>query len=245
MAIRTRSVQMAVGDTERDGRPDVPRSVGEGDVSAPLVFVVDDDASIRDSLRRLITSVGFKVEVFPSARAFLGARRPEVAGCLVLDVRLPGLSGLDLQRELAATNAELPIIFLTGHGDIPMSVRAMKAGAVEFLTKPFREQELLDAIRSAIERDRTMRAERQERSELGRRYASLTPRERDVMAGIIAGLLNKQIAGELGTSEPTVKEQRGHVMAKMQAGSVAELVRIASRLGITPAGSGPVAGAAG
>ena len=245
MAIRTRSVQNAVGDTERDGRPDVPRSVGEGDVSAPLVFVVDDDASIRDSLRRLITSVGFKVEVFPSARAFLGARRPEVAGCLVLDVRLPGLSGLDLQRELAATNAELPIIFLTGHGDIPMSVRAMKAGAVEFLTKPFREQELLDAIRSAIERDRTMRAERQERSELGRRYASLTPRERDVMAGIIAGLLNKQIAGELGTSEPTVKEQRGHVMAKMQAGSVAELVRIASRLGITPAGSGPVAGAAG
>ena len=245
MAIRTRSVQMAVGDTERDGRPDVPRSVGEGDVSAPLVFVVDDDASIRDSLRRLITSVGFKVEVFPSARAFLGARRPEVAGCLVLDVRLPGLSGLDLQRELAATNAELPIIFLTGHGDIPMSVPAMKAGAVEFLTKPFREQELLDAIRSAIERDRTMRAERQERSELGRRYASLTPRERDVMAGIIAGLLNKQIAGELGTSEPTVKEQRGHVMAKMQAGSVAELVRIASRLGITPAGSGPVAGAAG
>ncbi len=245
MAIRTRSVQMAVGDTERDGRPDVPRLVGEGDVSAPVVFVVDDDASIRDSLRRLITSVGFKVEVFPSARAFLGARRPEVAGCLVLDVRLPGLSGLDLQRELAATNAELPIIFLTGHGDIPMSVRAMKAGAVEFLTKPFREQELLDAIRSAIERDRTMRAERQERSELGRRYASLTPRERDVMAGIIAGLLNKQIAGELGTSEPTVKEQRGHVMAKMQAGSVAELVRIASRLGITPAGSGPVAGAAG
>ena len=245
MVIRTRSVQMAVGDTERDGRPDVPRLVGEGDVSAPLVFVVDDDASIRDSLRRLITSVGFKVEVFPSARAFLGARRPEVAGCLVLDVRLPGLSGLDLQRELAATNAELPIIFLTGHGDIPMSVRAMKAGAVEFLTKPFREQELLDAIRSAIERDRTMRAERQERSELGRRYASLTPRERDVMAGIIAGLLNKQIAGELGTSEPTVKEQRGHVMAKMQAGSVAELVRIASRLGITPAGSGPVAGAAG
>jgi len=245
MVIRTRSVQMAVGDTERDGRPDVPRLVGEGDVSAPVVFVVDDDASIRDSLRRLITSVGFKVEVFPSARAFLGARRPEVAGCLVLDVRLPGLSGLDLQRELAATNAELPIIFLTGHGDIPMSVRAMKAGAVEFLTKPFREQELLDAIRSAIERDRTMRAERQERSELGRRYASLTPRERDVMAGIIAGLLNKQIAGELGTSEPTVKEQRGHVMAKMQAGSVAELVRIASRLGITPAGSGPVAGAAG
>jgi FixJ family two-component response regulator len=150
-------------------------------------------------------------------------------------VRLPGLSGLDLQRELVATDAELPIIFLTGHGDIPMSVRAMKAGAVEFLTKPFREQELLDAIRTAIERDRAMRAERQERAELRRRYGLLTPRERDVLAHIIAGLLNKQIAGELGTSEATVKEQRGHVMAKMQAGSVAELVRFAARLGITPA----------
>src|SRR5881397_30579 len=238
MAIRTRSVQMAVGDTERDGRPDVPRSVGEGDVSAPLVFVVDDDASIRDSLRRLITSVGFRVEVFPSARAFLGGRRPEVPGCLVLDVRLPGLSGLDLQRELAATDAELPIIFLTGHGDIPMSVRAMKAGAVEFLTKPFREQELLDAIRSGIERDRTIRADRRERTELRRRYGSLTPRERDVLARIVAGLLNKQIAGELGTSEATVKEQRAHLMAKMQAGSVAELVRFASRLGIAPTSSG-------
>jgi FixJ family two-component response regulator len=205
---------------------------------APVVFVVDDDAAIRDSLRRLISSVGFKVEVFPSARAFLGARRPDAPGCLILDVRLPGLSGLDLQRELAATDAELPIIFLTGHGDIPMSVRAMKAGAVEFLTKPFREQELLDGIRSAIERDRTMRAERQERRELQRRYASLTPRERDVLAHIVGGLLNKQIAGELGTSEATVKEQRGHVMTKMQAGSVAELVRFASRLGITPAGGG-------
>src|SRR5213080_937398 len=212
---------------------------------SPVVFVVDDDRAFRDALRRLLTSVGLTVEVFPSAQAFLSSPRRHAPGCLLLDVRLPGLSGLDLQRELADTNATLPIIFLTGHGDIPMSVRAMKAGAVEFLTKPFREQELLDAIRSAIERDRTMRAERQERSELGRRYASLTPRERDVMAGIIAGLLNKQIAGELGTSEPTVKEQRGHVMAKMQAGSVAELVRIASRLGITPAGSGPVAGAAG
>ncbi len=204
---------------------------------APVVFVVDDDASFRESLRRLITSVGFMVEVFPSAQGFLRARRPETPGCLVLDVRLPGLSGLDLQRELADTDAALPIIFLTGHGDIPMSVRAMKAGAVEFLTKPFREQDLLDAIRSAIERDRTMRAERHERTELGGRYASLTPRERDVLAWIVAGLLNKQIAGELGTSEATVKEQRAHVMAKMQAGSVAELVRFASRLGITPAGS--------
>jgi FixJ family two-component response regulator len=156
----------------------------------------------------------------------------------VLDVRLPGLSGLDLQQELAETDAALPIIFLTGHGDIPMSVRAMKAGAVEFLTKPFREQDLLDAIRNAIERDRTIRAERRERADLRGRYASLTPRERDVLARIVAGLLNKQIAGELGTSEATVKEQRAHVMTKMQAGSVADLVRFAARLGIAHAGSG-------
>jgi len=205
---------------------------------APVVFVVDDDSSVRDSLRRLITSVGFNVEVFPTAQAFLKARRPDGPGCLVLDVRLPGLSGLDLQRELADTDAALPIIFLTGHGDIPMSVRAMKAGAIEFLTKPFREQDLLDAIRAAIERDRAMRIDRQERTELRGRYVSLTPRERDVLTRIVAGLLNKQIAGELGTSEATVKEQRAHVMTKMQAGSVAELVRFASRLGITPADSG-------
>jgi FixJ family two-component response regulator len=201
---------------------------------SPIVFVVDDDRSVREGLRRLITSVGFAAEVFPSAQAFLRARRPDVPGCLVLDVRLPGLSGLDLQRELADSDAALPIIFLTGHGDIPMSVRAMKAGAVEFLTKPFREQDLLDAVRGAIERDRATRGERQELTELRSRYASLTPRERDVLGGIVAGLLNKQIAGELGTSEVTVKEQRGHLMQKMQAGSVAELVRFASRLGITP-----------
>ena len=219
-------------------------TVDDKPAAASVIFVVDDDVSVRNSLRRLISSVGFAVEVFSSARTFLETPRPAVPGCLVLDVRLPGLSGLDLQRELAATDAELPIIFLTGHGDIPMSVRAMKAGAVEFLTKPFREQELLDAVRSAIERDRTMRAERQERTELRRRYASLTPRERDVLARIVAGLLNKQIAGELGTSEATVKEQRGHLMAKMEAGSVAELVRFASRLGITP-GAGKVVGADG
>jgi len=205
---------------------------------APVVFVVDDDSSVRDSLRRLITSVGFIVEVFPSAQAFMRGRRPDAPGCLVLDVRLPGLSGLDLQRELADTDAALPIIFLTGHGDIPMSVRAMKAGAVEFLTKPFREQDLLDAIRHAIERDRSLRAERQEVTELRGRYDSLTRRERDVLARIVAGLLSKQIASELGTSEATVKEQRAHVMAKMHAGSVADLVRFAARLGITPAGSG-------
>jgi FixJ family two-component response regulator len=205
----------------------------------PVVFVVDDDQGFRESLRRLLMSVGLSVEVFPSAQAFMGSPTRHAPGCLVLDVRLPGLSGLDLQQELANTDVTLPIIFLTGHGDIPMTVRAMKAGAVEFLTKPFREQDLLDAIRHAIDRDRVARSERLELTEIRRRYDTLTPRERDVMAAAVAGLLNKQIAGQLGTSEATVKEQRGHVMRKMQAGSVADLVRSASRLGITPAGSGP------
>ena len=206
----------------------------------PVVFVVDDDQSVRDSLRRLITSLGMTVEVFPTAQAFLRTPRGEAPACLILDVRLPGLSGLDLQQELAKANATLPIIFLTGHGDIPMSVRAMKAGAVEFLTKPFREQDLLDAIRQAIDRDRAARMERQERAELRRRYDTLTPRERDVMAGVVAGLLNKQIASEFGTAEATVKEQRAQVMLKMRAGSVAELVRSAARLSIAPHGSGGV-----
>src|SRR5262245_17310626 len=164
-----------------------------------IVFVVDDDSSVRDALRRLITSVGLTVQVFPTAHAFLGAPRRDVPGCLVLDVRLPGLSGLDLQRQLVGTDAVLPIIFLTGHGDIPMSVGAMKAGAVEFLTKPFREQDLLDAIRNAIERDRAARVERREVADLRARYESLTARERQVMTGIVGGLLNKQIAAEFGT----------------------------------------------
>src|SRR5438034_6492363 len=169
MAASTRSGQLAVSDTEHPGRRDVSRRADPAaSATASVVFVVDDDASVRDSLGRLISSVGFKVETFANARAFLGARRPEAPGCVGLDVRLPGLSGLDLQRELAETDAALPIVFLTGHGDIPMSVQAMKAGAVEFLTKPFRQQNLLDAIRSAIERDRTMRADRAERAELSR-----------------------------------------------------------------------------
>jgi FixJ family two-component response regulator len=204
----------------------------------PIVFVVDDDRSVRDALRRLITSVGMTVEVFPTAQAFLSAPRGDAPGCLILDVRLPGLSGLDLQRELVNSNATLPIIFLTGHGDIPMSVQAMKAGAIEFLTKPFRGQDLLDAIRHAIDRDRVARTERHELAELRRRYDTLTPRERDVMAGVVAGLLNKQISAEFGTTEATVKEQRGQVMLKMRAGSVAELVRSTGRLGIAPSPSG-------
>jgi FixJ family two-component response regulator len=200
----------------------------------PIVFVVDDDESVRNSLRRLLTSVGLAVEVFPSAQAFLDRARADAPGCLVLDVQLPGLSGLDLQTELADTDTPLPIVFLTGHGDIPMSVKAMKAGAVEFLTKPFRERDLVDAIRSAIDRDRAARLERWELAELRHRYDSLTPREREVMAKIVAGMINKEIAAEFGTSEVTVKEQRGKVMLKMQVTSLADLVRIAARLGVHP-----------
>ena len=201
-------------------------------VPAGVVFVVDDDASLRESLQDLIGSVGLRVEAFASAQEFLGSRRPDTPSCLVLDVRLQGLSGLDLQKRMAEVKIEIPIIFITGHGDIPMSVQAMKAGAVGFLTKPFRDQELLDAIQQALELDRRARERWARLEELHSRYRSLTPREREVIALVVAGLLNKQIAGELGTSEAAVKVHRQHVMEKMGAGSLADLVRIADTLGI-------------
>jgi FixJ family two-component response regulator len=195
-----------------------------------MVFVVDDDAPMRESLKNLIRSVGLRAEFFASAQEFLRSKRPDVPSCLVLDVRLPGLSGLDLQRRTSEAGLEIPIIFITGHGDIPMTVRAMKAGAVEFLTKPFRDQDLLDAIQQALERDRKARDQRAEIEELRSRFASLTAREREVMARVVAGLLNKQIGAELGTSETTVKIHRHQVMEKMGAMSLPELVRMADRL---------------
>ena len=200
--------------------------------SEAIVYVIDDDAQTRDALKNLMRSVGLQVEVFASAQDFLRSKRPDVPACLVLDVRLRGLSGLDLQKRMAEANIEVPIIFITGYGDIPMTVQAMKAGAVEFLTKPFRNQELLDAIQQALERDRTTREQRAKNDELYDRYDSLTPREREVMTLVVAGLLNKQIAGELGTSETTVKNHRHQIMEKMGADSLAELVKMAYKLGI-------------
>jgi FixJ family two-component response regulator len=197
-----------------------------------LVFVVDDDAPLRESLMDLFHSVGLRVEVFASAQEFLRSKRPDVPSCLVLDVRLKGLSGLDLQKRLVEGDVDIPIIFITGHGDIPMAVQAMKAGAMEFLRKPLRDQDLLDAIQRALERDRKAREQRAEIAELRSRFDSLTPREREVMALVAAGLLNTQVAGELGTSEASVKVHRQHVMEKIGADSLAELVRMADKLGI-------------
>ena len=205
--------------------------MGPVDAKEPIVFVVDDDLSLREGIQSLLTSVGLSVDTFPSAKKFLNHPRPDRPSCVILDVRMPGLSGLDLQRELTKIGASIPIIFITGHGDVRMTVQAMKDGAVEFLTKPFREQELLDAVREAIGRDRTERQHRAGLAGLRRRFESLTLRERDVMARVAAGFLNKQVAAELGISEITVKTHRAQVMKKMHAESLADLVRIADQLG--------------
>jgi FixJ family two-component response regulator len=199
---------------------------------ASIVFVVDDDPSVRRAIKRLVESVGLTVELFGSATEFMSTAHLEVPSCLVLDIRLPGMSGLDFQRELAKAKNEIPAIFITAHGDIPMTVRAMKAGAVEFLTKPFRDQDLLDAIQVALERDRTRRQREAEVAILRERLESLTPREREVLPQVVSGLLNKQVAAELGTTEATIKVHRSQLMRKMGADSLPELVRMAEKIGI-------------
>ena len=208
-----------------------------GSTDQPIVFVVDDDASMRQALARLLQSVQLRVEVFASPQEFLQSERPNVPSCLVLDVRLPGLSGLDFQAELAKADVRIPIVFITGHGDIPMSVRAMKAGAVDFLAKPFRDQDLLDAVTTAIQRDQKRREHENAMTDLRAHFSSLTPREREIMALVASGLMSKQIAAEVGLSEITVKVHRSHLMKKMGARSVADLVRMAEALGVTPAKS--------
>jgi RNA polymerase sigma factor (sigma-70 family) len=202
-----------------------------------IVFVVDDDPSVRRAIKRLVESVGLHVELFESATEFMNSSHPDVASCLVLDIRLPGISGLDFQRELIKTQHEIPIIFITAHGDIQMSVRAMKAGAVEFLTKPFRDQDLLDAIQAALERDRARRQGVANTALLRERLESLTPREREVLPLVVSGLPNKQVAAEIGTTEATVKVHRSQLMKKMGADSLPELVRMAEKIGI-PGSSG-------
>jgi FixJ family two-component response regulator len=199
----------------------------------PIIFVIDDDPSIRGALKNLLHSVGLRAEAFGSPQEFLDAEEPDGPACIVLDVRFPGRSGLDLQTELRAADRLLPIIFMTGHGDVPMSVRAMKAGAIEFLTKPFRDQDLLDAIAAALDKDRARLVAEQRLGELRSRFDTLTPREREVLHLVVAGRLNKQIAGELGVSEMTVKIHRRHMMRKMQVARIVELVRIADQLGVS------------
>jgi FixJ family two-component response regulator len=201
----------------------------------PVVFVIDDDALVRDAIEDLLQSVGVQVRLFASPGEFFKTRRPDAPGCLVLDVRLPEQSGLDFQKALLGTDMELPIVFITGYGDIPMTVRAMKSGAVEFLTKPFRDQDLIDAIQTAIARDRARRADARLLVELRRRFGALTPREQDVMRQVVTGRLNKQVAGDLNLSEARVKALRAQIMRKMQAETLPELVRIADRLGVTAA----------
>ena len=204
----------------------------EAPAAQPVVFVIDDDASVRAAISSLIRSVGLRAEVFASVSEFLAHKRPSTTSCLILDVRLPGVSGLEFQSELAKANAQIPIIFITGHGDIPMTVKAMKAGAVEFLTKPFRDQDLLDAIQVALERARVREEKERGVSELRKKFETLTPREQEVMGWIAGGLLNKQVAAEIGVTEITVKVHRGNVMRKMAAKSFADLVRMAELLGV-------------
>ena len=229
-----------MGHVERRPRSNVsvrPARVEQSDaVSAddPIVFIVDDDPSMCEALTRLLGTVGLRAQAFKTPQEFLNTKRPDTPSCLVLDVRLPGVSGLDLQRELADVDPPIQIVFITAHGDIQMTVQALKAGAVDFLTKPFRDQQLLDAVQHAIDRNRTARHQRAQLAELRRRYESLTQREREVMTLVVTGLLNKQIAAQLRTSEATVKAHRAQLMRKMEAESVAQLVTIAQRLGLLP-----------